>query len=112
MGKSKLTKADIVDLVFDDNEVQEYGVSRKEANIVISRFIDKLRESIEKLEDEDRIELRGFGTFGIKTRKARIARNPKTGDPVNVPERRIPYFKAGRDLKLAVLKTSKDFENQ
>lgn len=112
MGKSKLTKADIVDLVFEDTEVQEYGVSRKEANIVISRFIDKLRESIENLEDNDRIELRGFGTFGIKTRKARVARNPKTGEPVNVPQRRIPYFKAGRDLKLAVLNSSKDLDKE
>lgn len=103
MGKNKLTKADIVEIVYDDDEVKEYGVSKKEVNIVVSAFIDKLRGSIQGLEENDRIELRGFGTFGIKTRKARVARNPKTGEPVNVPERKSPYFKAGRDLKKIVM---------
>ena len=103
MGKSKLTKSDIVEIVFQDAEVQEYGVSRKEVSAVVSKFIEKLRESIEKLEDDDRIELRGFGTFGIKKRKPRVARNPKTGAQVKVPERKSPYFKAGRDMKQTIL---------
>lgn len=107
MGKSKITKADIVDLIFEDTEIQEFGISRKEVNNVVSKFVEKLRSSIENLEKDDRIELRGFGTFGIKTRKARVARNPKTGEMVNVPERRSPYFKAGRDMKLAVLNGKK-----
>lgn len=103
MVKSKLTKSDIVDRVFDNAEIKEYGISRKEVSVVVSRFIDQLRQSIEELDDNDRIELRGFGTFGIKRRKARIARNPKTGEPVNVPERKSPYFKAGRDMKQKIM---------
>ncbi|OHD62019.1 MAG: hypothetical protein A2014_08775 [Spirochaetes bacterium GWF1_49_6] len=103
MGRSKLTKSDIVDIVFEDNDIREYGVSRREVSLVVSKFIEKLRESIEKLDDEDRIELRGFGTFGIKKRRARVARNPKTGQQVDVPERKSPYFKAGRDMKQSIL---------
>ena len=103
MGRSKLTKSDIVDIVFDDDEVKEYGISRKEVSLVVSTFIEKLRKEIEKLNEYDRIELRGFGTFGIKKRKARVARNPKTGEPVQVPERKSPYFKAGREMKQSVM---------
>jgi len=103
MGRSKLTKSDIVDIVFEDTDVREYGISRREVSLVVSKFIEKLRESIEKLDDDDRIELRGFGTFGIKKRRARVARNPKTGQQVDVPERKSPYFKAGRDMKQSIL---------
>ncbi len=103
MGRSKMTKSDIVDTVFEDSEVKEYGMSRKEVGVVIAKFIDKLRESIENLNQNDRIELRGFGTFGIKKRKARIARNPKTGEEVKVPERKSPFFKAGREMKQTIM---------
>ena len=85
MGKSKMTKSDIVDIVFEDSEIKEYGMSRKEVGAVIATFIEKLRKAIEDLDEDDRIELRGFGTFGIKKRKARVARNPKTGEEVKVP---------------------------
>ncbi|OHD54327.1 MAG: hypothetical protein A2Y33_01270 [Spirochaetes bacterium GWF1_51_8] len=98
-----MTKSDIVDIVFEDTDVREYGISRREVSLVVSKFIEKLRESIEKLDDDDRIELRGFGTFGIKKRRARVARNPKTGQQVDVPERKSPYFKAGRDMKQSIL---------
>ena len=58
-----------------------------------------MKISISKLSANDRIEFRGFGTFGVKKRKARTARNPKTGEQVNVPARKTVYFKAGRELK-------------
>jgi nucleoid DNA-binding protein len=104
MGRSKMTKSDIVDIVFEDAEIKEYGMSRKEVGAVIAKFIEKLRIAIEELDEDDRIELRGFGTFGIKKRKARIARNPKTGAEVKVPERKTPFFKAGREMKQTVMK--------
>jgi|YelNatPaOPRAMG01_1025707.scaffolds.fasta_scaffold01040_7 nucleoid DNA-binding protein len=103
MSKNKLTKADIVEIVYDDPEVKEHGLSRKEIATVISKFIEKLRESIENLGEDDRIELRGFGTFGIKKRKARVARNPKTGEEVKVPERKTPFFKPGREMRQTII---------
>ena len=48
---------------------------------------------------DEHIELRGFGTFGTKIRRARVARNPKTNVTVNVPEHKVPYFKAGVEIK-------------
>jgi len=103
MSRNKLTKADIVEMVYEDQSVKEVGLSRKEVAVVISGFIDKLRESIEKLGEDDRIELRGFGTFGIKKRKARVARNPKTGEEVRVPDRKTPFFKPGREMRQTVI---------
>lgn len=47
----------------------------------------------------DRVELRGFGAFSVKTREPRIARNPRTGEEVQVPEKRAPFFKAGKELR-------------
>ncbi len=52
------------------------------------------------LANGDRVELRGFGSFSIKTRKARIGRNPRTGDAVPVKEKRLPHFKAGKGMRL------------
>jgi len=99
MSKSKLTKSDLVDLVCESGEVLELNVSKNQASIIVSKFIETLRQEIEKLGDCERIELRGFGTFGVRQRKARIARNPKTKENVNVPARKSPYFKVGRHLR-------------
>ncbi|SFB67809.1 integration host factor subunit beta [Brevinema andersonii] len=99
MGKSKLTKSDIVDILCGDGEIIESRASKHQIALVISKFIETLRKEIEKLNNNERIELRGFGTFGIRQRKDRIARNPKTNEHVNVPARKSPYFKAGRYLR-------------
>src|SRR4026208_174590 len=54
---------------------------------------------IETLNQGEKIELRGFGSFRVRERGARRGRNPKTGDPVNIPAKRVPYFKPGKELK-------------
>ncbi len=102
MSKRAYTKLDLVELVFEDNEIKEFGISKKEISTIISKFIDKLKGFVLNLRTGDRIELRGLGTFGIKQRKARKARNPKTGEVVKVPERKSPYFKPGREMKEVV----------
>ncbi len=58
------------------------------------------RSIIQALEDEDKVELRGFGSFTARTRLPRQGRNPKTGEIVQVPVKRVPFFKAGKDLKI------------
>ena len=66
----------------------------------IYKIIDTLFNSITKaLKDGDRVELRGFGTFTTKLRNARIGRNPKTGDPVAIPQKKMPFFKMGKLMK-------------
>ena len=64
------------------------------------RLVEIVFESIiETLNHGEKIELRGFGSFRVRERGARRGRNPKTGDPVNIPAKRVPYFKPGKELK-------------
>ena len=63
---------------------------------IISTIFDEITDS---LVNGDRVELRGFGAFSVKTRPARMGRNPRTGEQVAVDEKRVPYFKTGKDLR-------------
>ena len=66
----------------------------------IHKIIDTLFDSVTKaLDNDDRVELRGFGTFTTKLRNARIGRNPKTGEPVAIPQKKMPFFKMGKSMK-------------
>ena len=66
----------------------------------IYKIVDTLFNSVTKaLKNGDRVELRGFGTFTTKVRNARIGRNPKTGDPVAIPKKNMPFFKMGKLMK-------------
>ena len=66
----------------------------------VYKIIDTVFNCVTKaLKDGDRVELRGFGTFTTKLRNARIGRNPKTGDPVAIPQKKMPFFKMGKSMK-------------
>ena len=66
----------------------------------VYKIIDTLFNCVTKaLKDGDSVELRGFGTFTTKLRNARIGRNPKTGDPVAIPQKKMPFFKMGKSMK-------------
>ena len=66
----------------------------------VYKIIDTLFDCVTKaLKDGDRVELRGFGTFTTKQRNARIGRNPKTGEPVAIPQKKMPFFKMGKSMK-------------
>ena len=66
----------------------------------VQKIIDTLFDTVSTaLKKGDRVEFRGFGTFSTKSRKARIGRNPKTGDPVAIPQKRLPFFKMGKSMK-------------
>ncbi len=86
-----MTKADLIDEV-----VRVSNVSKKHAEIIVNTVFSSI---IEALQRDDKIELRGFGSFRVRRRRSRQGRNPKTGDHVEVPEKRIPYFKPGKELK-------------
>jgi integration host factor subunit beta len=86
-----MTKAELVEDVADAAEL-----TKKDAE----RLVEIVFESIiESLNQGEKIELRGFGSFRVRERGARRGRNPKTGDPVNIPAKRVPYFKPGKELK-------------
>jgi integration host factor subunit beta len=86
------TKADLVDEV-----ARAADLTRKQAEAVVESVFDGI---ITSLQDGQKIELRGFGSFKIRRRGARLARNPKkSGVKVMVPPKRVPYFKPGKKLK-------------
>lgn len=89
MNKSELIKA----------LAEKGGLSMKVAKEVVNTFFDAHIEAI--LADE-RIEIRGFGSFVNKSYEAYTGRNPKTGQQIDVPEKKLPFFKVGKELKFRV----------
>ena len=90
-----MTKADLVELVAENADV-----ARKQADEIVQVVLESI---IAALHRDEKVELRGFGSFRIRQRGSRIGRNPKTGDQVKVPPKRIPYFKPGKHLREALL---------
>ena len=70
-------------------------LSFSEAELVVNKVFDELGTA---LTEERRIEIRGFGSFSIRSRASRIARNPRTGEKVNVTSKKMPYFRAGKNI--------------
>ena len=68
----------------------------EEVEQVVDIFFDEIAG---RLAEGGRVELRGFGTFSTRLRNARVGRNPRTGDPVDVPSKRVPYFKPGKEMR-------------
>jgi len=66
----------------------------------VERIVNTIFEEVTNaLSEGNRVELRGFGAFSVKHRPARVGRNPRTGEKVSVPEKYVPYFKTGKDLR-------------
>ncbi|HTR80609.1 MAG TPA: HU family DNA-binding protein [Bacteroidota bacterium] len=89
-----MTKADIVDVIASGT-----GLTKVETEAVVDGFIQTV---IASLRDGKNIEIRGFGSFKVKKRKGRVARNPRTGEQVRVDEHYVPIFKVSKDLKSIV----------
>lgn len=86
-----MTKAGLVEEV-----ARTVQVTKKQAELIVNIVLDSI---VDSLRQGEKIELRGFGSFRIRNRRSRLGRNPKTGDKVEVPPKRIPYFKPGKELK-------------
>jgi integration host factor subunit beta len=86
-----LTKADLIEEVLRITELP-----RKESETIVETIFDSIIESLQK---GQKIEIRGFGSFRTRERRGRIGRNPKTGAKVEVPAKRIPFFKPSKELK-------------
>lgn len=76
---------------------QRMKISKKEADIVVKTIFGTI---VDSLSSGEKVELRGFGSFRIKERKPRKSRNPKTGEIVQVPAKKVPFFRPGKDLKI------------
>ena len=88
---STLTKADLIEEVLNVTELP-----RKESETIVETIFDSIIGALQKGE---KIEIRGFGSFRTRQRKPRVGRNPKTGARVDVPAKKIPFFKPSKELK-------------
>ena len=86
-----MTKADIVDVI-----ASATGLTKVETEAVVDGFIPTV---INSLKEGKNIEIRGFGSFKVKKRRGRMARNPRTGEQVRVEEHYVPLFKVSKELK-------------
>jgi integration host factor subunit beta len=86
-----MTKADLVEKVATEAEM-----TKKDAEQLVEIIFESI---VSTLNNGEKIELRGFGSFRVRHRNARKGRNPKTGAAVNIPAKRVAYFKPGKDLK-------------
>jgi len=89
-----MTKAELIERM-----AQRAKISKRAAGIALNTLVEAITNT---LKNGDKVALVGFGTFSVSKRKARTARNPRTGETIEVPAKMAPKFKAGRDLKNAV----------
>ncbi len=87
-----MTKAHLIEKV----AAKAATLSRRDAERVVNGMFDSIRDALQRGE---KTEIRGFGSFRLRLRRTKDGRNPKTGETVSVPEKRMPFFKAGKDLK-------------
>ncbi len=91
-----MNKADLIAITSEKT-----GLSKKDTETVISAALDVITEALTEME---KVQLVGFGAFEVKSRAARLGRNPKTKEPIEIPASKVPVFKAGKALKDAVAK--------
>jgi integration host factor subunit beta len=97
-----MTKAELVDEV-----ARVVQLTKKQAETIVNIVFDSI---VDSLRAGQKIELRGFGSFRLRSRKSRTGRNPKTGEKVEVPSKKIPYFKPGKELKELINKVMAEQE--
>ncbi len=90
-SRSAMTKADLISVV-----AKRLDITQVQAGIIVEAA---LRSIVSALQNGHEVEIRGFGSFRFRNRAPRKGRNPKTGERVDVPPKKIPYFKMGKELK-------------
>ena len=86
-----MTKADLVEMVSE-----RITLNKKQTEVLVETVFGTITKALAK---GDKVELRGFGSFRVRTRDPRDGRNPKTGDSIRIPAKKVPFFKAGKELR-------------
>jgi len=92
-----MTKSVLIERIAE--KVQD--LSKKQVEVIVETVFESIKEALAK---GGKVEIRGFGNFRLRNRNARKARNPKTGESVNVPPKKVPFFKVGKELREMVNK--------
>ncbi len=87
-----MTKSELITYLAEENP----HLYQRDVERIVTTIFDEIASA---LAEGDRVELRGFGAFSVKQRYARVGRNPRTGEAVNVAAKRVPYFKTGKQLR-------------
>ncbi len=87
-----MIKSELIARLAEENQ----HLYQRDVERIVATLFDEITEALARGE---RVELRGFGAFSVKKRDARIGRNPRTGEAVEVPEKHVPFFKTGKDLR-------------
>lgn len=90
-----MTKSELIQALAQDNP----HLYHRDVERIVSTVFDEISDALAR---GDRVELRGFGAFSVKERAARVGRNPRTGESVTVPEKYVPFFKSGKELRQRV----------
>jgi integration host factor subunit beta len=88
----RMTKSDLVQTLSEKIST----LTKKECEVIVDTVFQNMRAALHRGE---KIEIRGFGSFTVRVRRAKEGRNPKTGEKVSIPEKRIPFFKVGKELR-------------
>jgi integration host factor subunit beta len=87
-----MIKSELIQQIAEDNP----HLYQRDVERIVSTVFQEITSALSR---GDRVELRGFGAFSVKQREARMGRNPRTGAAVPVPKKRVPFFKAGKELR-------------
>ncbi len=87
-----MTKSDLIRQLAEANP----HLSQRDIERIVSTVFEEVAEALVR---GDRVELRGFGAFSVRHRSSRVGRNPRTGEEVRVPDKAVPYFKTGKELR-------------
>ena len=87
-----MIKSELIQRIAEENP----HLYQRDVERIVSTIFEEIASALAR---GDRVELRGFGAFSVKDRDARTGRNPRTGDPVDVPQKRVPFFKTGKELR-------------
>lgn len=87
-----MTKAELIDKITE----LKPQFTRKQVETIVNIVLDGIKDALSR---EDKVEIRGFGSFRIRYRRAKEGRNPKTGETVSVPPKKVPFFKAGKEMR-------------
>ncbi|MDD2557811.1 MAG: integration host factor subunit beta [Desulfuromonadaceae bacterium] len=90
-----MTKSELIEQLAETNAY----LSKKESEVVVNTIFDSITTA---LAEGDRVEIRGFGSFSVRERETRQARNPKSGEIIQIPAKKAPFFKTGKELRQRV----------
>ncbi len=90
-----MTKSELIEELIEMN----VSVNKKESELIVNTIFDSITTA---LSSGDRVEIRGFGSFSVRERETRQARNPKSGEVIQIPAKKAPFFKTGKELRQRV----------